>query len=100
MSEFRPEELAQWISKPWENGIPEGFVTGVSNDTRTIGKGSLYVAIRGEHFDGHDFIDQAMDKGAVGAVVCEDAQEISAPVLRVPDTIRGLQDLARGFRQN
>ena len=100
MPEFHPEELARWISKPWENGVPEGVVTGVSNDTRTLDRGALYVAIRGEHFDGHDFIGQAMEKGAAGAVVSEDVQEITAPVLRVPDTVHGLQDLAHGYRQN
>ncbi|HEY0798801.1 MAG TPA: Mur ligase domain-containing protein, partial [Candidatus Baltobacteraceae bacterium] len=40
-----------------------------STDTRTLEPGDLFVALRGEHFDGHAFIGEAMAKGAAGAVV-------------------------------
>ncbi|MEN8254172.1 MAG: UDP-N-acetylmuramoyl-tripeptide--D-alanyl-D-alanine ligase [Verrucomicrobiota bacterium] len=99
MPEFCPEELSRWISKPWENGVPDGSVTGISNDTRTIQPGNLYVAIRGENLDGHDFVRQAFENGASGALVDEQFQWSGNPVLHVPDTIKGLQELARGYRQ-
>ena len=99
MPAFHPEELSQWVSKPWENGMPDNPVTGISNDTRTIQPGNLYVAIRGENFDGHDFVRQAFEKGAGGALVDERFQWSENPVLHVRDTIKGLQEMARGYRE-
>jgi len=98
VQEFTAVELAQWVSVPWVNGIPDGTVQGVSHDTRTLKAGDLYVAIKGEQFDGHVFVREAFDKGAVGALVGEGFEWTDNPVLKVPDTIKGLQDLARGCR--
>jgi len=99
MPGFRPEELSQWVSNPWKNGIPDSPVTGISNDTRTIQPGNLYVAIRGENFDGHDFVRQAFENGAAGALVDESFQWSENPVLHVPDTVKGLQEMAHGYRK-
>lgn len=99
MPEFRAGELSQWVSRLWSNGMPEGMVRGISHDTRNIRPGDLYVAIRGENFDGHSFVRAAFDKGAVGALVQEGFEWHDNPVLKVPDTIRGLQDMARGYRK-
>ncbi|MEN7972648.1 MAG: UDP-N-acetylmuramoyl-tripeptide--D-alanyl-D-alanine ligase [Verrucomicrobiota bacterium] len=98
MSRFRPEELSKWGSAAWKNGVPSGGIAGISNDTRTIRPGDLYVAIQGENFDGHDFVRQAFEKGAAGALVNDGFQWSGNPVLPVPDTIKGLQDIARGYR--
>ena len=45
--------------------------SGVSTDSRSLSKGELFIAIRGEHFDGHDFLDAARGRGAAGAMVDE-----------------------------
>ncbi len=100
MPEFRPSELSQWVSRMWKNGIPECMVTGVSHDTRTLKPGDLYVAIKGAQFDGHAFVEDAFAKGAVGALVGDGFRWTENPVLQVPDTITGLQDLARGYRRS
>jgi len=47
---------------------PRGRLPVFSQDTRTLKPGNLYVAIHGDHFDGHDFIPQAFEQGAVGAL--------------------------------
>ncbi len=99
MPEFRAGELSQWVSRLWSNGIPEGPIGGVTQDTRTLRPGDLYVAIRGARLDGHRFLAEAFDKGAFGALVQEDFPWNSHPVLRVADTVRGLQLLARGYRK-
>ena len=83
----------------WKNGIPERMVTGVSHDTRTLQPGDLYVAIKGEQFDGHAFVADAFAKGAMGALVGDGFRWSENPVLQVPDTLTGLQDLARGYRR-
>ena len=62
-------------------------VSGASIDTRTLGDGDLFFAIRGEARDGHDFVAQALQKGAAAAVVNEekaDALSTAGPVLAVP----------------
>lgn len=68
--------------------------TGVSIDTRTDAVGAVYVAIRGERFDGHDFIAQAECSGAT-ALIVEREVDSSLPQLLVSDTTRALGDLAR-----
>lgn len=99
MPVFHPDELSQWVSKGWDNGIPAGCITGISHDTRTLEPGHVYVAICGESFDGHDFVEQAFKKGASGAVVRDNFDgSADGPLLRVPDTLKGLQDMAFGYR--
>jgi UDP-N-acetylmuramoyl-tripeptide--D-alanyl-D-alanine ligase len=99
MPEFRPGELSQWVSRLWKNGIPDGVISGVSHDTRTIEPGNLYIAIQGDNFDGHDFLKQAFEKGAAGALVNERCRWSDNPVVSVQDTLKGLQDMARGYRK-
>lgn len=67
--------------------------TGVSIDTRTESPGALYVAIRGERFDGHDFIAEAEQAGAVALVVDHEVNS-SLPQLVVEDTTAALGHLA------
>jgi alanine racemase len=72
-------------------------VKGVSTDTRSLKKGDIYVALKGEVYDGHDFISVARDKGAC-AVVCSEDVKTDLPVLKVGDTLTALQDLAAYYR--
>ncbi len=83
---------------------PERVAEGYSIDSRTISRGQVFFAIRGPRFDGHEFVQQAIERGAVAAVVEAAfrgrAGEISAErLLPVPDTTRALQELARGVRR-
>jgi UDP-N-acetylmuramoyl-tripeptide--D-alanyl-D-alanine ligase len=71
--------------------------TSVSTDTRTIKPGALFVALRGERFDGHDFVAQALAAGAAAAMVDERFQGPGS-LLRVPDTRLGLGQLAAYWR--
>jgi UDP-N-acetylmuramoyl-tripeptide--D-alanyl-D-alanine ligase len=74
--------------------------TGVSIDTRTIQPGMLFVAIRGERLDGHDFVAQAVAKGARGVLVDHAAKDAgSAAVIKVKDTLAGLQALGAAVRR-
>ena len=74
-------------------------LTGVSIDSRTLAPGQLFFAIAGKRFDGHEFLAEAAAKGAAAAVVHRDlAQPAGLPLIRVADTTRALQDLARDVR--
>ena len=74
-------------------------VSGVSIDTRTIAPGDLFVALKDVR-DGHDFVAQALDKGAAAALVSRVPEGVpaGAPLLIVPDVLRGLEDLGRAGR--
>jgi len=72
-------------------------VTGYSIDSRTIGKDQLFFAIKGERFDGHDFVKAALERGAAGAVVSTEFAG-SGNLLRVKDTLAALQTLANKVR--
>ncbi|MCW5700238.1 MAG: UDP-N-acetylmuramoylalanyl-D-glutamyl-2,6-diaminopimelate--D-alanyl-D-alanine ligase [Rhodospirillales bacterium] len=73
---------------------------GVSIDSRTINRGDLFVALEGPTFDGHDFVAEAMDKGAVAAMVTRRPGDVAgdANLLVVEDTLAGLQSLGRAAR--
>src|ERR1041385_8694305 len=75
-------------------------VPGLSIDTRSIGKGEAFFAIKGDNRDGHDFVDDALKKGAGLAVVAraQASQFPNAPLLLVDDVLEGLRDLARAAR--
>ncbi len=83
---------------------PDNFRTirNVSIDSRNISGNCLFIAIRGERFDGHDFIDRAVSNGA-SAVLVERKQlkklsDLEVPVITVADTVKALGELARIWR--
>jgi UDP-N-acetylmuramoyl-tripeptide--D-alanyl-D-alanine ligase len=87
------------LARPAGPGGGAAF-SAVSTDTRTLTEDSLFVALRGENFDGHEFLRQAAERGGRGAVV--DAVPEGAPPLRyfvVPDTLTALGRLARYHRR-
>src|SRR5436305_5634101 len=75
-------------------------VRGYSIDTRTLKTGELFFAIKGPRFDGHQFIEQALQKGAA-AVVAEQGGANLSPrsVIRVRSTVEALQRLASEVRR-
>jgi UDP-N-acetylmuramoyl-tripeptide--D-alanyl-D-alanine ligase len=75
--------------------------TGVSTDTRSLHRGDLYIALRGERFDGHAFLEAAFAAGAAAAMVDTRANvaNISQPLLIVPDTRLALGRLSAAWRE-
>jgi UDP-N-acetylmuramoyl-tripeptide--D-alanyl-D-alanine ligase len=73
---------------------PSLTTVGVSTDTRTLEPGSIFVALRGERFDGHDYIDAALERGAA-LIICERCgPQHQATALCVEDTLHALGTLA------
>lgn len=102
MPAFSGDELAGWSSGKWDPSPPES-VEGVSTDTRSLSAGSLFFALKGRNCDGHELVDEAFERGAAGAVVRKDSglrSKRGQPLLRVVDTLRALQDIARGYRKD
>lgn len=77
-----------------ENNI---IFQGISTDTRTLTPGNLFIAIRGEQFNGHDFIQEAVKKGAC-AVMVDNSCDISIPQLVVKDTIEAFGKISEHWR--
>jgi UDP-N-acetylmuramoyl-tripeptide--D-alanyl-D-alanine ligase len=73
-------------------------VSGLSIDTRTLKEGDLFVALKGDSRDGHDFVRAAFDAKAAAALVSRTPDGVTGPVLTVGHTQRGLEDLARAAR--
>src|SRR2546422_5011605 len=105
------EEISQAV-----DGVLEGpghvNVRGYSIDSRTINAGELFFAIKGPRFDGHEFVAQALQKGAAAAVVEEELRPSLGPpaaglpspsgrgaVIRVRSALEALQTLARTVRR-
>ena len=84
-------------------GDPSTAVERLSIDSRAIYPGDLFVAIRGERFDGHQFVGAAIAGGAVGAIVSTapamPRRDPTPVLIRVADTTRALQDVARDVRR-
>ena len=73
-------------------------VTGFSVDSRTIKAGDLFIPLRGERFDGHDFLLEAVRRGAVACLSEEPCAGLSVPVIMVQDTLVALGDMAAAAR--
>ena len=78
-------------------------VTGISIDSRTVGSGEAFFAIRGDRFDGHDFVGMALAGGAATAVVAEDRLaslgRITGSLVVVSDVLEALSALGRAARE-
>ena len=75
----------------------DALFTGVTTDSRTLQAGDLFVALPGERFNGHDYIEQAAQRGAVAAMVSEKST-VSVSLLRVADCYAALGQLAAAWR--
>ncbi|MGQ9706060.1 MAG: UDP-N-acetylmuramoyl-tripeptide--D-alanyl-D-alanine ligase [bacterium] len=82
------------------SGDRDAFFTGVSIDSRKIKRGEIFFAIKGVRFDGHDYVNDAIERGASGVVISRNVCGIdsSISVVLVNDTLVSLQNLAKNFR--
>jgi UDP-N-acetylmuramoyl-tripeptide--D-alanyl-D-alanine ligase len=81
--------------------LPAGSISAVSIDSRTIQAGALFVAVPGQRFDGHNYVEQAMERGAKAAVVSRRdlvRDDMGRPLIWVDDTVAALGRLASYYR--
>ncbi|MEN8729525.1 MAG: UDP-N-acetylmuramoyl-tripeptide--D-alanyl-D-alanine ligase, partial [Desulfuromonadales bacterium] len=81
-----------------QNGASVEF-QGISTDSRTLQPGELFIPLRGEHFDGHDYLTQAIKRGAAACLSEEMIGGLLVPVVKVKDTLKALGDLAAAVRR-
>ena len=89
--------LAQLPSASVVGALPENILR-VHTDTRSLQAGDLFVALRGDRFDAHDFLPQANSQGAVAALAEHGLQQAGLPGVEVPDAKRALGQLAQQWR--
>src|SRR6266851_10467576 len=80
----------------------QAVAIGYSIDSRTVRPGELFFAVKGEKMDGHDFVQQALEKGAVAAVVSNGRLggfSTKAGLIAVEETLQALQTLAKSVRR-
>lgn len=81
------------------DGDPAAPVTTIGIDSREVQPGQVFVAVSGERFDGHDFVAEALESGAVGAIVSGSQRPGWTTTVRVSDTQAALRDLAAARRR-
>lgn len=77
------------------------LIKGISTDSRSINSGNLFIALRGDNFDGHEFVETAVKNGAVAVVTDKDVSHIlpkKVPQLVVKDTLQAYQAIAQWWR--
>ncbi len=103
---FSTQEILKATGGRLLQGSEETVFRGISTDSRTVAEGELFIPLKGPHFDGHHYINEALRKNAQGLLMEEEkVHDIrwngyrSRTVIVVRDTLRALGDLARSRRR-
>lgn len=94
------DRVAAALGDTLERRHPRGpaELSGVTTDSRSVSKGQLFVALIGEKFDGHDYLESAVEQGAAALVVSRPV-DLGVPAFVVPDTLVALGMLANHYRR-
>jgi len=98
MPTFAAEKLATWTGGSW-SPLPGTAITGFNQDTRTLSAGQVFVALKTDRRDGHDFLGEARARGATAALVSRAVPGESLPQLVVDDPLAAFQRIAREHRR-
>lgn len=99
MNPFLTCDWDNLLGGEWQ-GTPPQTVSGWSYDTRLLERGECFLALKTDRRDGHDFLQNAQDKGASAAWVEEWDPKISLPQYKVKNPLKALQQLAHAHRKN
>ena len=98
--EIAVKEVSSAINGSQKSGSPDALVKGLSTDSRKMKPGYIFLALKGERYDGHNFLNNAINAGAMGVIVESDStvarRFITAKVvvINVSSTLKALGDLA------
>jgi UDP-N-acetylmuramoyl-tripeptide--D-alanyl-D-alanine ligase len=96
-------QIAEFASASVSGGDGNVSIDKISTDSRTLKRGELFVALRGENFDGHKFVEAAVKTGAAGAIVdlgWKGKVPDNFTVIRVEDTLQAYQTVAANYRKS
>lgn len=100
MKPFTLEEIAIACGGKYigDEALKQNTITSVERDSRAIKEGSLFLAIKGERVDGHDFIEKCYDAGAVCAICEKPPKNCSKPYILVDSTLEAVKKIAKAYR--
>ncbi|MDO5688756.1 MAG: UDP-N-acetylmuramoyl-tripeptide--D-alanyl-D-alanine ligase [Tissierellia bacterium] len=96
-------QISEWVNGTLtQPSAADQVICGVSKDTRTLESGNLYIPLRGEHFDGHSFLSDAIDNGATASLWARDLPipNTHLPLILVGDPLLAMQLLAHQYRRS
>lgn len=96
-------QIADWVDGALIQGRPSTVIESISTDSRKAGVGQLFVALKGDKFDAHNFLADVSDRGASAILVSDlprSTESYSGAIIRVKDTLSGLQALAMNHRRS
>lgn len=97
MNKLTLNQIALWTGGRLTGG--EAVIDSISTDSRKVGTGTLFIALKGERFDAHDFISD-VEKNGASAVMCHRQVKTSLPVIYVDDTSKALLRLSKNYRSS
>lgn len=101
--QLRLAQLVQYTGGTLLSGSKSIMISGISTDSRQINAGDLFIALKGERYDAHDFIAGLLEKGIAAVLIsdqtCLPDGNFSTAVIMVEDTLKALQKLAAAYRQ-
>jgi UDP-N-acetylmuramoyl-tripeptide--D-alanyl-D-alanine ligase len=105
MEQIQLQELISAVRGEFLSGDPHSLVRAIVTDGRTLRAGEYFLALAGRNFDGHDFLQQVIEKGAGGIIISRQEFDLGnafprfPAVVRVKDTLRALGDIAAFYRR-
>ena len=103
MNPLTLSKIAQFAGASLSSGDETVMIDKVGTDSRTIKPGELFVALRGENFDGHDFVEAAAKSGATGALVDQNWNghvPENFALIRASETLHAYQQIAANYRRS
>jgi UDP-N-acetylmuramoyl-tripeptide--D-alanyl-D-alanine ligase len=98
MPTFAADKMAAWTGGRWTR-LPGGLLAGFNQDTRQLAADQVFVAVRTEKRDGHDYLGEALKRGAAAALVGREVAGADLPQLVVADPLAAFQRIAREHRR-
>ena len=98
MPTFAADKMAAWTGGRWTR-MPDGTVSGFTQDSRQLKAGQVFVALKTDRRDGHDFIEEAHGRQAVAAIVGHEVAASALPQLVVAEPLAAFQRIAREHRR-
>lgn len=98
MPTFAADKMAAWTGGRWTR-MPDGIVSGFTQDTRQLKGGQVFVALKTDRRDGHDFLGEARSREAVAAIVGHEVTTSALPQLIVAEPLVAFQRIAREHRR-
>ncbi|MCM8803640.1 MAG: UDP-N-acetylmuramoyl-tripeptide--D-alanyl-D-alanine ligase [Candidatus Omnitrophica bacterium] len=99
MEKIKLSEIISWCKGEVNKKYIDFYIEGISTDTRTLKKGELFIALKGEKFDGHSFVKEAFKKGASCCIVSYKYPDNFNLLIRVEDTLSALGEISKKYRQ-